>query len=307
MQSWDVTIGTVSWINGAPNPMTFAGEATLYSPDWVPKTYLGLVATKNSDPGERIADFPVLRKGKDFRAMTFAHLTFEADEQTGAISNFSLVDSFYDPGYTPPFKLRKWPTAMFSFDKNVFSFTYYAGEASPLSDIVARKRHPNSTITGVPASETILVNGMVKFRAGKHTDDVGVNTVGAPFHVPWVWCEVLATFAAGKVKLYGRSSVFPSHAWYLDGKRVAKSNEIGDATFPKQRLIPRSMPRPIASGLWNAPNPLAIDVESLILYPVLSAGASAAAAQTPLDADKGLTTPVDQHPNAVKAITMVTN
>ena len=148
---------------------------------------------------------------------------------------------------------------------------------------------------------------MVKFRAGKHTDDVGVNTVGAPFHVPWVWCEVLATLAAGKIKLYGRSSVFPSHAWYLDGKRVAKSNEIGDATFPKQRLIPRSMPRPIASGLWNAPNPLAIDVESLILYPVLSAGASAAAAQTPLDADKGLTTPVDQHPNAVKATTMVTN
>jgi hypothetical protein len=245
---WDVKIATVSWINGTPNPMTLAGEAMLYSPDWVPKTYLGLVATKNSDPGEQVADFDTFRKGRDFRAMTFCRLTFTTDDQTGAVSNLSLGNSYYDPGYTPPFKLSRWPTAMFSFDSNVFSFTYYAGEASLLSQIVAQRRHPNSTITGVPASETVLVNGMVKFRAGKHTDDVGVNTVGAPFHVPWVWCEVLATFAGGKVKLYGRGSVFPSHAWYLDGKRVARSNEIGDASFPKLPLIPRSMPRPMGAG-----------------------------------------------------------
>jgi hypothetical protein len=53
-------------------------------------------------------------------------------------------------------------------------------------------------------------------------------------------------------------------------------------------------------------NPLAIDVNSLVLYPVLSAGAPGSAAQVPLGADKGLTTPVDQHPNSVKATTTVT-
>ena len=50
-----------------------------------------------------------------------------------------------------------------------------------------------------------------------------------------------------------------------------------------------------------------IAVEQMVIYPVLSAGAPGSAAQTPLGADKGLTTPVDKHPNSVKAAAQVTS
>jgi hypothetical protein len=65
----------------------------------------------------------------------------------------------------------------------------------------------------VPVDETVLVNAVIKFRAGQHTDSIGIQNVGSPFHVPWVWCELLRTHRFGTFTLYGRGSVFPSHAW----------------------------------------------------------------------------------------------
>jgi hypothetical protein len=32
------------------------------------------------------------------------------------------------------------------------------------------------------------VNGLIRFRAGEHTDDVGV-AIGSPYHMPCVWNE----------------------------------------------------------------------------------------------------------------------
>jgi hypothetical protein len=49
------------------------------------------------------------------------------------------------------------------------------------------RRHPNSALNP-PPGERLLVNGLIRFRAGKHTDDVGV-AIGSPYHMPCVWNE----------------------------------------------------------------------------------------------------------------------
>jgi hypothetical protein len=297
MMRRELTLASVSWISGATNPMSFAAEATIYSPEWVPKTYLGLVATANPEPAEKIDDFRAFQKEKNFRSMTYCRIAFE--ESPNGVSAFQVIDAFHDPGFTPPFKMRNWPTTLFSFDRNVYSFAWYAGESSPLSKVYTQSRHANTTLPVLPAGETLLVNSIIKFRAGAHTDSIGVDTVGCPYHVPWVWCETLLSWASGKPKLRARGSIFPSHAWYIDGKRVALSKEVADVSFPKRMFVPSWVPRiPGMGGIANMTDPFDIAVEQLALYPVLSAGASAAGPQVSLDADKGLTTPVDKHPHA---------
>ena len=301
----EMKLASVSWISGTPNPISLAASTQVYVPEWVPKTYLGLVATSNPDPGDAIDDFIAFRKNKNFRAMTYCHLTF--DDSPNGISDFRVIDAFHDPGFTPPFKMRNWPSTIFSFDRDVYSFAWHAGEASPLSRVYTQNRHANSTLPTLPGGETPLVNSIIKFRAGPNTDRVGVESVGCPYHVPWVWCETLLSWASGQPKLYGRGSIFPSHAWYIDGKRVAHSKEAGDASFPKQLFVPSWVPRiPGMPGVVNVTNPFAIAVEQLVLYPVLSAGASAVGPQVPLDADNGLTTPVDRHPHAAPGTAPIT-
>jgi len=297
----ELTIGTVSWINRTPNPITSTVETQLLTPEWIPKTFLGLAATANPDPGETIGDFGKFRSGKHFRAMNYAKLSFEADDTTGAITKFTGIEAWQDPGYTPPFSQSSFPLTFLAPDMSIWSNTWYAGEMSPFSKVCHQARHPNSAITGVGAGETVLVNAMIKFRAGTHTDNIGIKNAGCPFHVPWVWNEVLVTLAGGKVKLYGRASVFPSHAWYIDGKRVAAKGQVGDSSFPKKSLLPSFVPRfPGFGGLGMAPNPLVINETALLTYPVLAAGAPASGSQTTLGADKGLTTSVETHANAVK-------
>jgi hypothetical protein len=302
----ELTVATVSWINRTPNPITTAVEASTLEPDWIPKTCLGLAATSNPDPGEAQSDANKFRGTKQFRAMTYTKIAFTADDRTGAVSAVDNLESWLDPGYTPPFSQTSFPLTFLAPDTAVWSFAWYAGEMSPLSKICYQARHPNSVITGVGASETVLVNALIKFRAGKHTDDVGINNVGCPFHVPWVYSEVLVTLASGQIKLYGRGSKFPSHRWYVDGKSVAKNTQVADTSFPKKPLIPIGIPRIPGMPFATATNPLAINETAMLLYPALSAGAPASGPQTTLTADAKLTTPVDTHPNAVDAQPIVT-
>jgi hypothetical protein len=210
-----VKVGTVSWISGKVNPLSLTAQAAILTPDWVPKTYLGLVATANSTPSSNIADFKTFQGSKDFRAMTYCHISFDADDTTHAISNFKVHDAVHDPGWTPPFKMRNWPMTALSFDMNIYSNQWHAGEASPVSVVNTQARHKCSALASSGAGETVLVNGLIKFRAGKHTDDIGVNSVKSPFHVPWVWCEMLVTYDKGKIKLYGQCSFFWSLCCYL--------------------------------------------------------------------------------------------
>ena len=159
----ELTVASVSWINETPNPISLAAEATLYDPEWVPKTYLGLVATANGDPGDNIADLPGFQKSKNFRAMTYCRIAFE--ESPSGISAFQVIDAFHDPGFTPPFKMRNWPSTLLSFDRSVYSFAWYAGEASPLSKVYTQSRHANTTLPALGAGEIVGLDCAVPFDA----------------------------------------------------------------------------------------------------------------------------------------------
>jgi len=296
-----IKIGSVSWIEGKPSPIWTAAQALTLNPDWVPKTYLGLAATANTAPPDPLHDFPSHQRGHDFRAMTFCHFRLTTDDTSNAVTGFEVVQAFHDAGWTPAFKQHKFPSTFLKPDKAIWSFKEYQGEYSPLTLVATQNRHANTTLAPTP-NETVLVNALIKFRAGTHTDTIGVDNVGCPFHVPWVWCETLLTVANGRFKVYGRASMFPSHAWYVNGVRVHHQAEVGDTTFPLEVAIypPSWVPRPPGTPTIAIPT-TTIVLTSLNLYPVLSKGASAVAggSQTPLSADAGRGGAVDTHPNAV--------
>ena len=58
----ELKIGSVSWINDQPNPMYSTLQAVTLSPDWIPKTYLGLSGTSNSAPPNPLADFKAYQR-----------------------------------------------------------------------------------------------------------------------------------------------------------------------------------------------------------------------------------------------------
>jgi len=307
MPVYDIKVGTVSWIDADVSPVWFSGNAELLEPEWIPKTYMGLLATSNPDPPKAIADFKSFQKGRDFRACTYCHFTVDIGSASGKVFNFSVLDAFHDPGWTPPFRMSEYPLTAFSFDGDIYSNKWHQGEASPISVVYTQKRHENSVLSA-GAGETVLVNALIKFRAGKHTDDVGINSVGSPFHVPWVWQETLVTYnpAEAKIKLYGRGSVFPSHAWYLQGTRVSRVAEVSDKSFPMK-------PACVSGPNWAAPFAPKVCVptneiayQQLKLYKVLSVGASANGTQTALSDDNGRSGRVDTHPNTVSAGKLVT-
>lgn len=314
----DVKIGCISWIAAKKNPITLAANAALLDPDWIPKTYVGLAATSNADPADSISDFKTFQAGKNFRAMQFCSISFDIDDATGTVNSFKVKDAFHDPGWTPPFNHLRWsgacyPTAI--IDSSTWGSTYYQGEASSVSVVNTQCRHKNSTLT-IPADETVLVNGIIKFRAGKHTDDIGVKTVGAKFHVPWVWSEMALTFKkGGTLKFYGRGSIFPTHAWYMDGVRVMKIDEVGDSSFPAAPVC-MSLPMPSVPGMpgmggtacISSPSATmtGINVSALNLYKVLNKGVPSTSAQSDLATESGRTGLVTTHPNTVEGGVTVT-
>lgn len=302
----DVKIGSISWINESPSPIWFSGKAAALDPDWVPKTYMGLVATANRMPPGQLADFSSYQGGQDFRALIYCHLRLTIDDRSRRIDRVEMVTTIDDPGWTPPFRVRDYPlSGLRVWDRDIWSNAWHAGEASPISDVCIESRHPNSALT-IPRAEQILVNGLIKFRAGANTDRVGVESVGSPFHVPWVWCEMALTYNNGRFALYGRGSIFPTHCWYLDGVKVATLSQVSDSKFPSAPdtvFPPPSVPAPVPR--ISIPHPLTINVTALNLYPVLSKGAPASGGQTPLAADQGRAGVVSTHPNTVSGGAMI--
>lgn len=314
----DVKIGCISWIAAKKNPITLAASATALEPAWIPKTYVGLAATSNPDPADSISDFKAFQAAKNFRAMQFCSISIDVDDATGKVNSFKVKDAFHDPGWTPPFNHLRisgacYPTAI--IDSSTWGSTYHQGEASSVSLVNTQSRHKNSTLT-IPADETVLVNGIIKFRAGKHTDDIGVKTVGAKFHVPWVWSEMALTFKkGGQLKFYGRGSIFPTHAWYMDGVRVMKIDEAGDSSFPAAAIcIPTpqfgaaAMSGRPGTACLPSPTPLmsGINVSALNLYKVLSKGVSSASPQSDLSSEAGCTGILTTHANTVEGGAAVT-
>jgi hypothetical protein len=302
----EIRVCSVSWIQGDRNPIWFSGKAIALDPEWVPKTYMGLYATRNGAPPTQIDDVDAFRSQKNFRALTSARLVLDIDDETDRIKDYSLQDKVIDPGYTPPFKkksfplsvIRAYPADWFTDDDSMVDPNYYPGEASIISTVMVPGRHENgSTLITVPGGETVVADSIIKFRAGSHTDDIGTKTVGAPWHVPWVWNEWVLTFAGkGTFKLYATASKFPSHAWYVNGKQVATVAEIGDLSFPSAPATTRHVP--LVGWKFDQPHPLTIGVERLALYPVLSKGAEAAAG-APQAADGWAGGPIETHAHTV--------
>jgi hypothetical protein len=80
IMQFEVKFGSVSWINKDPNPIWLAAKAEILVPEWVPKTYIGLVATANDEPPDQIQDIIAFQDKQQFRAFTHCHLGVVVDD-----------------------------------------------------------------------------------------------------------------------------------------------------------------------------------------------------------------------------------
>ena len=205
---------SISWIDARGLPIVdtpFLLRAGTGS--WPHKVITGLVATSNPEP-------------------TFGYTSAEqflAPRQYRAALGLSLRDlklveaeTLIDAGYTPPANTAK----LSSWFKDAVPLgddpTYYPGEASVLSEVVAGKLHGSSNLSA-PAGWAVIAGALIKFRAGTHTDAIGIEKAGSPVHVPWVWCEYALLQKQTSYRLLALGSRFPSHAWYVNGQQVGKA------------------------------------------------------------------------------------
>ena len=274
-----IRIGSISWIHQGVSPVqsqTGPIDALIYEPEWVPKTYIGLYATKNIVPGVRL-DLPLYRKRKQYRAMTFADLQVDVSPDRQEIKSVIAQDEIIDAGYTPPFDrsayfLTAWmPKSIVPppIEASMFDRQYHPGEIGAGSEIVLQGRHPSTMIKVTVPQRNLVANALIFFRAGKHTDSVGVNVVKSPYHVPWVWCEWMITYRSGKFTVYGTGSIFPTHSFYVDTRRFGQLDEPMDSIFSTKPLLSFQH-----QGL-SVHNPREIITSALRVYPVLTKGAPA--------------------------------
>jgi hypothetical protein len=325
----DLIVGSVSFIQSEQNPLLSSVDAVAFTPMWVPATYIGLAATKNEPPPNTIMDFYSYSLGKDFRALACCNLEVDLDDNSGALLDVRVTGQMLNGGYTPAFRWYNWMLSLFSGSMSIYRSiidrTAHPGEVSPISSVVVRRQHPRTSFVGIfPPPEEVVANILIKFRAGAITDNIGAQEVKSPFHVPWVWCETVITWNRHVFRLYGRGSIFPTHYWYFQQKRVALRREVSDAFFPTKRppwgtgnKVPPTIrpPKDPVLGPWSPPPKTPpgppkppineIDVQRLNLYPVLSKGAPASGPQTSLAAENGRAGPVDTHPNTVSGGPMV--
>ena len=259
-----LNLGSISWIHQQLTPVHYLTDAKIYSPAWIPKTYLGLYATRNPAPSGA-TDLVAYQASKAFRAMTYASLEVVTSDDGNTVESVRSLKTILDPGWTPPFNrnitiLTRWYVP----EPSMSDTGYHAGERGSASAIVLQKRHPNSTMSMIVAAEKLVASGMILFRAGAVTDNVGVDIVKCPYHVPWVWCEWVLVAEKGGFSGYATGSVFPTHSFYLNGTSYGQQDEPTDAKF--------------VTG-WTSP--LTIETAPLRVYPVLTTGAPASGAQVP--------------------------
>jgi len=207
-----ITVSCVSWIDQASLPKVgfwvVAGAAT----SWPKRILMGLVGTSNPTPPLKIDKIETFTKERQYRALLAC--TVELNP------NVKISDETLNPGYTPPFDKTKIDTILRSVAPIPDDVAFYPGEKSPLSSILASRLHPCSSLT-INKGDTVIVSALIKFRAGKHTDDIGIEKANSPVHVPWVWSEFALISNKSGYRLLCNGSTFPSHAWYFNGKQVA--------------------------------------------------------------------------------------
>jgi hypothetical protein len=204
---------SVSWIDAKSLPSVGFWTVASAAISWPNRVLMGLAGTSNPEPPRELGDLAAFRRGRQFRALVSCVVS--KDSATLA------PERVIDPGYTPPFDRSQLQTRLSALVPIPDDPAYYAGESSALSNVVTGRLHPSSSLE-VQALDRVLVSALVKFRAGAHTDAIGIKEAKSPVHVPWVWCEFCVVRRGGRLRLLARGSTFPSHAWYVDGKQVAK-------------------------------------------------------------------------------------
>ena len=199
------SITSVSWIDAEGLPSASIFQTSVLG--WPFRVAVGLTGTQNPRPPATLpASF---RSSKQFRAMTH----FDID---GA---GNVTGSFTDPGYTPPFDVGKVRNIAGAIAWASDDGGFHPGEQSSISSVMPAKLHSSSTLEP-PSDARVLASALVKFRAGTHTNRVGLEKAGSPYHVPWVWCEHALIQVGDKLVLIANGSAFPSHSWHVDGKIV---------------------------------------------------------------------------------------
>ena len=273
---------------------------------WVVNTYMGLMATSNDPPSQNPLPFKTYRAKRDFRVMLWADLTFDDASGAASFAGPRAQSLIVDDGTTPPVDtakvgaMQKLITSMEVGDAlvdeaeraayhvrhplgggtppahpktwwdqqlaDMTDQTSQPAEHSPLSGVHMDRQHDNTVFPPLGAGERLIANGLHRFRAGPHTDSVGIKEAQSAYHVPWVWAEfLLTTTGGGRVRLRGASSIFPTVAFYLDDRQVAPIHrQATDTAFPPMGLL---------------------DTKSMKIWPVLSAGAPASGPEPTLSSD----------------------
>lgn len=238
MRPSPISLTSVSWIDGRALPSIdfwfFAGAATR----WEKRVIIGLVGTSNPSPPQQIDNVETFRQGRQYRALTACRI--DPGQQS------LLSGEVIDPGYTPPVDKSLFDPSWFAQTAANIGLPadsqFYAGEASPLSGFVLGRLHPCSTLS-TAAGQRVVVSAFIKFRAGPHTDGVGVKEAKSPVHVPWVWCEyALVRQARGTPLLLCRGSTFPSHRWYVNGRSVAECLQAPISVSDKEPALSTGQP-----------------------------------------------------------------
>lgn len=208
-----VSLSCISWID--PKPLPKVGFWLLASAltSWPKRVMMGLVGTSNPRPGPKIGDMKAFIRAKQYRALVTCVIEF-----TPAVR---ASDVLIDPGYTPPFDKNKIDTSLRVIAPISDDGVFHAGELSPISAVHTGRLHPSSSLI-LKKEDKVIASALIKFRAGAHTDSIGIEKANSPVHVPWVWSEFALVCTGSSYRLVCNGSIFPSHAWYVDGKNVAE-------------------------------------------------------------------------------------
>lgn len=232
-----LVLTSISWIDrknlSTPGLLNLVEALIGHSIGWDDRTVIGLIATSNPTPP------PALPKLKDFlaRRQYRAVASLTLDSSLARITGEPLLD----PGWTPPFDKHKLPRLAQAKSPPREALAFHAGECSAVSGSCTGKLLPTSSFSADP-QRTVITNQLIKFRAGAATNKLGKEEAHSPFHVPWVWCETLLARSRGRLELHCRGSQFPSHAWYVNGKRVALHLQAPVHASPDEPALSKGRP-----------------------------------------------------------------
>jgi hypothetical protein len=213
MSGSPIALCSISWIDEKPLPKVGFWFVAGASISWPKRVIMGLVGTANPEPPLKLPSVAAFRARMQYRALLSCATETQAKRR--------ITDVVVDAGYTPPFDKSKLDTRLRDVAPIPDDPKSYPGESSSVSGISVGKLHPCSTLA-VPGGHEIIISALIKFRAGQHTDNIGIDKANSPMHVPWVWCEYALISSGSRWRLLAQGSTFPSHAWYVNGSQVAK-------------------------------------------------------------------------------------